>query len=145
MLPLCLETLKLNDIGWKLHGIYLSKNGKSTDSFSWTGHITWHFLLQGIQTLQITICNIGVWIILHWLHITAGCAEHCKQEFPANLIQFNQQPRIDMIPIFRSYYLNPNWVALGESRGIESELHKLFMRLTGTRESLETCTEVHCL
>ena len=32
--------------------------------------------------------------------------------------------------------MNPDWVALGSSRGIETEMHKLFMRLTGaTKQS----------
>ena len=31
----------------------------------------------------------------------------------------------------RSHWLNPEWVALGESRGHESYEHKLFMRYTG--------------
>ena len=37
----------------------------------------------------------------------------------------------NIIFTYRSHWLNPEWVALGESRGHESYEHKLFMRYTG--------------
>ena len=68
---------------------------------------------------QTTICFTGVWITLLLLPITVGSWELCEYYF--TFLSFS---------VLRANKINPSWVALHTSRGIETPSSKLFMRLT---------------